>query len=166
MPASLATADANDMEEGTALIPADDAATQLVRLSDLHRLLEEESGAGKEVTVIIEFFKQATKFEDGEQVAYTPPDQECPLDEATLASLESRYPSLRIIPRVLLPPGEAISSSLRFSLTPRWVVFKDGTYVVQKPNSSATRLHSLLHSYANGVHLPDDAKVLPLHPPR
>ncbi|BGP27021.1 hypothetical protein Rt10032_c12g4948 [Rhodotorula toruloides] len=80
------------MEEGPGLVQADEAATQLVRLNDLHRLLEEESGAGKGRTVIIEFFKQATKVEGGQQVAYTPPDQECRLDESTLNSLETRYP--------------------------------------------------------------------------
>ncbi|BGP34701.1 hypothetical protein JCM10296v2_006523 [Rhodotorula toruloides] len=166
MPGSLATADANGMEAGTALIQADDRPTQLVRLSDLHRLLEEGSEAGKEGTVIVEFFQQATKFEDGEQVAYTPPDQECPLDEATLASLETRYPSLRIIPRILLPPGEELSSSLRFSLTPRWVVFQDGKYVVAKPKSGTSRVNALLQSYASGAPLPDSAKAIPLHPPR
>lgn len=54
MPASLATPDADDMEEGAALIPADDGATQLASLRDLHRLLEEEGGAtGKGETVIV-----------------------------------------------------------------------------------------------------------------
>lgn len=65
--------------------------------------------------------------------------QACILDEATLASLDSRYPSLRIIPRVLLPRVEDVSSSLRMILTPRWVVFKDGEYFVEKRMRSATR---------------------------
>lgn len=53
MPSSQATAEVRDMEEGSAVIQADDGGIQLRTLGDLHRLLEEEGGAGKGRTVIV-----------------------------------------------------------------------------------------------------------------
>lgn len=64
------------------------------------------------------------------------------MGETSLMSLATQYAPLRVIPRVVLPQGEDISSSLRFSITPRWVVFKDGRYTVEKTRTSATRCDS------------------------